>query len=81
LVGALVAIGPQFVRLLDLNDPATLPTLPTFDTVTSILLDDGQNLIYITNSEGLWILTHNVPPPPHPLCDSEITDDTTCFAD
>jgi hypothetical protein len=71
---------PQFVRLLDLNDPATPRTLPTFDTVTSILLDDGQNLIYITNSEGLWILRHNVPPL-HPLCDSETTDDTTCFAD
>jgi hypothetical protein len=71
---------PQFVRLLDLNDPANPRTLQTFDTVSSILLDDGQNLIYITNSEGLWILRHNVPPP-HPLCDSEITDDTTCFAD
>jgi len=70
----------QFVRLLDLNDPANPRTLQTFDTVSSILLDDGQNLIYITNSEGLWILRHNVPPP-HPLCDSETTDDTTCFAD
>jgi len=70
----------QFVRLLDLNDPANPRTLQTFDTVSSILMDDGQNLIYITNSEGLWILRHNVPPP-HPLCDSEITDDTTCFAD
>ena len=71
---------PQLVRLLDLNDPANPRTLQTFDTVSSILLDDGQNLIYITNSEGLWILRHNVPPP-HPLCDSETTDDTTCFAD
>jgi hypothetical protein len=70
----------QFVRLLDLNDPANPRTLQTFDTVSSILLDDGQNLIYITNSEGLWILRHNVPPL-HPLCDSETTDDTTCFAD
>jgi hypothetical protein len=70
----------QFVRLLDLNDPANPRTLQTFDTVSSILLDDGQNLIYITNSEGLWILRHNVPAP-HPLCDSETTDDTTCFAD
>jgi hypothetical protein len=70
----------QSVRLLDLNDPANPRTLQTFDTVTSILLDDGQNFIYITNSEGLWILRHNVPPP-HPLCDSEIIDDTTCFAD
>jgi hypothetical protein len=69
----------QFIRLLDLSDPANPRALQTFDTVSSILLDDGQNLIYITNSEGLWILRHNVPPP-HPLCDSETTDDTTCFA-
>jgi hypothetical protein len=69
----------QFIRLLDLSDPANPQALQTFDTVSSILLDDGQNLIYITNSEGLWILRHNVPPP-HPLCDSETTDDTTCFA-
>ena len=69
----------EFVRLLDLSDPANPRTLQTFDTVSSILLDDGQNLLYITNSEGLWILRHNVPPS-HPLCDSEITDDTNCYA-
>ena len=69
----------QFVRLLDLSDPANPRTLQTFDVVSSILLDDGRNLIYITNRAGLWILSHNVPPP-HPLCDSEITDAANCYA-
>jgi hypothetical protein len=68
----------QFVRLLDLSNPANPRTLQTFDAVSSILLDDGQNLIYIANSEGLWILRHDVPPS-HPLCESEITDEANCY--
>src|SRR5690348_16114460 len=58
----------QFLRLLDLSDPANPRTLQTFEGVSSLLLDDGRNLIYITNGEGLWILSHNLPPP-HPICD------------
>jgi len=69
----------RFVRLLDLSDPANPRKLQTFDDVGSILLDDGRKLIYITNGEGLWILSHNVPPP-HLLCGSEITDDANCYA-
>jgi hypothetical protein len=69
----------QFLRLLDLSDPANPRTLQTFEGVSSLLLDDGRDLIYITNGEGLWILSHNVPPP-HPICDSEITDDASCYA-
>ena len=69
----------QFLRLLDLSDPANPRTFQTFEGVSSLLLDDGRDLIYITNGEGLWILSHNVPPP-HPLCDSEITDDANCYA-
>jgi hypothetical protein len=69
----------QFLRLLDLSDPANPRTLQTFEGVSSLLLDDGRDLIYITNDEGLWILSHNVPPR-HPICDSEITDDASCYA-
>jgi hypothetical protein len=69
----------QFVRLLDLSDPTYPRTLQTFNAVSDILLDGGRNLIYITNGEGLWILSHNVPPP-HRICDSEITDDANCYA-
>ena len=70
----------QFVRLLDLSDPTYPRTLQTFNAVSDILLDGGRNLIYITNGEGLWILSHNVPPPPHRICDSVITDDANCYA-
>src|SRR5579864_4972591 len=69
----------QFVRLLDLSDPASPRTLQTFNAVSNILLDGGRNLIYITNGEGQWILSHNVAPP-HRICDSEITDDANCYA-
>jgi hypothetical protein len=48
----------QFVRLLDLTDPASPRTLQTFNAVSNILLDGGRNLIYITNGEGQWILSH-----------------------
>jgi hypothetical protein len=48
----------QFVRLLDLSDPAHPRTLQTFDRVTSVLPEDRRNLIFLTNNEGLWILRH-----------------------
>jgi hypothetical protein len=65
--------GPatESVRVLDLSDPANPKTLQTFDGVTNVLADDGRRLIYITNGEGLWILTHKRARPPLPLCDSE----------
>jgi hypothetical protein len=61
----------ESVRVLDLSDPANPKTLQTFQGVTSVLADDGRRLIYIANSEGLWILRHKQQPPPKPTCDSE----------
>ena len=60
--GASGAVGggspTQSLSLLDLSDPANPRTLQSFSGVTSVLADDARNLIYITNSEGLWILRH-----------------------
>jgi hypothetical protein len=42
----------------DLSDPANPRTVLTFSAVTSTLADDARSLVYITNSEGLWILKH-----------------------
>jgi hypothetical protein len=60
----------ESVRVLDLSDPKNPRTLQTFEGVTSVLADDTRKLIYIANSEGLWILKHTekrtLPP-----CDSE----------
>jgi hypothetical protein len=64
------AARPQSVRVLDLSDPANPRTLKTFEGVTSVVPDNGRNLIYLTNSEGLWILRHKRPPA-HQICDSE----------
>jgi hypothetical protein len=81
-VGAGLAIGiqsdqsgqgtvpTQTVRLVDLSDPKNPRTVKKFNGVTSIYSDEGQKLIYVTNSEGLWIVRH-FETYRLPLCDSE----------
>lgn len=44
------------LNVLDLNDPANPRTILSLSGVTSTLADDAHNLIYITNSDGLWIV-------------------------
>jgi hypothetical protein len=47
------------VKVLDLSDPANPRVVLSFSGVTSTLNDEAHNLVYITNSEGLWILRNN----------------------
>jgi len=47
------------LNVLDLSDPADPQTIRSFSSVTSFLTDTTHNLVYITNSEGLWILRNN----------------------
>ena len=65
------ANSPQSLRVLDMSDPANPKTLQSFEGVTSVLADDSRDLIYIANSEGVWILRHVQGRPPRPRCDSE----------
>jgi len=51
----------ETVKILDLSDPAHPKVLQTFTGVTSILQDPNRALIYLTNNDGLWILTHPRP--------------------
>lgn len=51
----------ETVRILDLADPRNPKVLQQFDGVTSLLPDGGHGLIYLTNSQGLWILRYNRP--------------------
>jgi hypothetical protein len=51
-------VRTETLKVLDLSDPANPRTILTFAGVTSTLADDARNLVYITNSEGLWILKH-----------------------
>jgi len=48
----------ETLKVLDLSDPANPRTILTFSGVTSTLADDTRNLVYVTNSDGLWILKH-----------------------
>jgi hypothetical protein len=48
----------ETLKVLDLSDPANPRTILTFSGVTSTLADDARSLVYITNSDGLWILKH-----------------------
>jgi len=48
----------ETLKVLDLSDPANPRTILTFSGVTSTLADAARSLVYITNSDGLWILKH-----------------------
>jgi LVIVD repeat len=66
----------ESVKVLDTSDPANPKTVQTFNGVTSILQDNGRNLVYLTNDEGLWVLSNppeRVMMPAHkkPPCTSE----------
>jgi hypothetical protein len=60
----------ESVRMIDLSDPKHPKTVKTFKGVTSVATDDGRKLVFLTNSEGLWIVSHHLNRP-LPLCTSE----------
>jgi hypothetical protein len=50
------AAAPENIELLDLTDPSNPKTVKSFSGVTSVLTDQGRDLVYLTNPEGLWIV-------------------------
>jgi hypothetical protein len=64
------SVPTQTIRLVDVSDPSKPHTAKKFEGVTSVYSEDGRQLIYITNSEGLWIIKHHEPVR-LPLCTSE----------
>jgi hypothetical protein len=70
----------ETLKVLDLSDPANPRTILTFSGVTSTLTDDARNLVYITNSEGLWILKHQpeaMPSETHACRSEDASNDAT----
>jgi hypothetical protein len=51
-------VPTQTIRLVDLSDPKNPHTVKKFDGVSSVYSEDGRQLIYITNGEGLWVVKH-----------------------
>jgi hypothetical protein len=60
----------ETVQLLNISDPKNVKVMKSFKGVTSIYPDDGRKLVYLVNSDGLWIVSHRMTRP-LPLCDSE----------
>jgi hypothetical protein len=58
-VAADPAPSTRTVKILDLSDPTNPRAVLSFSGVTSTLNDEPHNLVYITNSEGLWVLRDN----------------------
>jgi len=51
-------VTTQTVRLVDMSDPKNPRVVKTLTGVTSVYSEDGRQLIYMTNSDGLWVIKH-----------------------
>jgi hypothetical protein len=47
---------------MDLSDPGNPKIACRFEGVSGYLVDESKSLIYIVNSEGLWVVRHREPP-------------------
>jgi hypothetical protein len=65
-----VNLPTETVQLVDMSDPKNVKSLKKFTGVTSVYSDDGRKLIYLVNSEGLWVVGHHMTHP-LPMCNSE----------
>jgi hypothetical protein len=54
--GAPPPTAPQTIRILDFSDPRNPKVAREFNGVTAINRDDRRGLIFLANSDGVWIL-------------------------
>ena len=59
------------VLILDVSDPAHPRKVQSFSGVTSILPDNARGMIYVANSDGIWILSHQQVLRSHPCSSSD----------
>jgi hypothetical protein len=65
-----VSLPTETVQFVDMSDPKNVKSLKKFTGVTSVYSEDGRKLVYLVNSEGLWIVGHHMTHP-LPMCNSE----------
>ena len=53
------SVPTQTIRLVDVSDPKNPHTAKKFEGVTSVYSEAGRQLIYLTNSDGLWVIKHS----------------------
>jgi hypothetical protein len=65
------SLPTQSVRLLDVTDPRHPIILTTFDGVTSTATDEGRKLVFLANSQGLWVVSYQRTRPLPPCTSSD----------
>jgi hypothetical protein len=50
----------QTLRIMDFSDPRSLKVAREFTGVTAITRDDRRGLIFVANTEGIWILKQHL---------------------
>lgn len=64
------SLPTETVQLINMANPKAVKVLKTFKGVTAFTPDTDRKVLYLVNSEGLWIVSHHMTHP-LPLCDSE----------
>jgi hypothetical protein len=64
-----VKLGTETVQFFDISDPKKPKKLKVFTGVTSMAPDEPRHLLYLVNSEGLWVVSHREVHP-LPFCTS-----------
>lgn len=59
-----IALPAKNLALLDISNPAAPNITLKFAGVTAVSRDDSRGLLFIANSEGLWVVHHFEPPDP-----------------
>jgi hypothetical protein len=54
------AAAPQTLRIMDFSDPANPKVAREFTGVTAIGRNESRGLIFVANSEGIWILQQHL---------------------
>jgi hypothetical protein len=73
------SLPTETIHFLDLSDPKNPKSVKSFQGVTAVYPDDSRKLVYLVNSDGLWIVSHRMTHP-LPLCNSEsaLTPEPDC---
>ncbi len=53
-------LQPRELNLLDLTNPSHPYVLRSFQNVTAVLPDNGRNLIYVANNQGVSLVEHHI---------------------
>ncbi len=58
--GPATTASPQTIRIMDLSDPQSPKVAREFTGVTAVSRDEHRSLVFVANSDGIWILQQHL---------------------